>query len=102
MLIDKSDNSNHLKKINELVITCKKCSLSSGRKNAVPGVGPPFATLMFVGEAPGSKEDEIGLPFVGNFPILWLGTPFEIMHFCSEDCTTVLLIISKKQDKIIK
>ena len=66
MLIDKSDNSNHLKKINELVITCKKCSLSSGRKNAVPGVGPPFATLMFVGEAPGSKEDEIGLPFVGK------------------------------------
>ena len=66
MLIDKSDSLNQLKKINELVIKCKKCNLSSSRKNAVPGVGPSYATLMFVGEAPGSKEDEVGLPFIGR------------------------------------
>ena len=66
MLIDKSDSLNQLKKINELVIKCKKCNLSSSRKYAVPGVGPSYATLMFVGEAPGSKEDEVGLPFIGR------------------------------------
>ncbi len=29
------------------------------------GAGNPDAELMFVGEAPGAREDELGLPFVG-------------------------------------
>jgi DNA polymerase len=34
--------------------------------NAVPGEGNPKAEIMFIGEAPGRKEDESGLPFVGK------------------------------------
>jgi uracil-DNA glycosylase family 4 len=47
------------------VIGCKKCVLSKSRKNAVPGVGPAKAEIMFIGEAPGFHENEKGLPFVG-------------------------------------
>ena len=43
---------------------CKLCTL--GRKQVVFGVGNPSADLMFVGEAPGSDEDEQGIPFVGR------------------------------------
>lgn len=43
---------------------CKLCTL--GRKQVVFGVGNPTADLMFVGEAPGSDEDEQGVPFVGR------------------------------------
>jgi uracil-DNA glycosylase len=34
--------------------------------NMVPGEGDPDAAVMFVGEAPGAKEDELGRPFVGR------------------------------------
>ena len=34
--------------------------------NPVPGDGNPKAEIMFVGEAPGQKEDEQGKPFVGQ------------------------------------
>lgn len=44
---------------------CKKCPLSKGRTNAVPGKGPANAKIFLVGEAPGKAEDEIGEPFVG-------------------------------------
>jgi DNA polymerase len=47
------------------VVVCKKCALSKSRKNAVPGVGPAKAEIMFIGEAPGFHENEKGLPFVG-------------------------------------
>ena len=45
---------------------CRRCKLSGGRKNIVFGQGDPNASLMFVGEAPGSDEDEQGLAFVGR------------------------------------
>src|SRR5918997_1759659 len=32
----------------------------------VPGEGNPLAAVMFVGEAPGATEDELGRPFVGR------------------------------------
>jgi DNA polymerase len=31
----------------------------------VPGAGNPDAEIMFIGEAPGAKEDQLGIPFVG-------------------------------------
>ncbi|MBI5220935.1 MAG: uracil-DNA glycosylase [Candidatus Liptonbacteria bacterium] len=34
--------------------------------NLVFGEGDPDATVVFVGEAPGQKEDELGRPFVGR------------------------------------
>jgi len=55
-----------LEEIAEKVITCTRCDLAEGRLNAVPGEGPQHAEIMFVGEAPGAKEDETGRPFVGQ------------------------------------
>ena len=44
---------------------CSQCVLRSGCKNVVPGEGPATAEIMFIGEGPGAKEDELGRPFVG-------------------------------------
>ncbi len=45
--------------------SCTKCPLSETRTNVVFGSGSRKAKLMFVGEAPGEKEDLSGIPFVG-------------------------------------
>jgi uracil-DNA glycosylase len=44
---------------------CVKCDLHLGTKNPVPGEGSPHAEVMFIGEAPGYREDQQGRPFVG-------------------------------------
>ncbi len=45
---------------------CTRCpQLASTRTQVVFGSGNADADLMFVGEAPGAKEDERGIPFVG-------------------------------------
>lgn len=44
---------------------CKECPLYKLAKNSVPGAGNANAEIMFIGEGPGEKEDELGLPFVG-------------------------------------
>ena len=45
---------------------CFKCPLAESRTNLVFGTGNADAALMFVGEAPGAREDEQGVPFVGR------------------------------------
>ena len=45
--------------------SCEKCELCKTRTNCVFGVGNRNADILFVGEAPGEKEDESGIPFVG-------------------------------------
>ena len=45
--------------------SCNKCSLCKTRTNCVFGTGNKNARLMFIGEAPGEKEDLSGIPFVG-------------------------------------
>jgi uracil-DNA glycosylase family 4 len=45
---------------------CGACPLSTKRKNAVPGEGSARNGIVFVGEAPGAKEDAQGRPFVGS------------------------------------
>jgi uracil-DNA glycosylase family 4 len=52
--------------ISREVSACTLCRLSVGRTNAVPGEGPPNASLMLLGEAPGRMEDKSGRPFVGQ------------------------------------
>ena len=44
---------------------CTACPLHESRTNCVFGTGNTNARLMFVGEAPGEKEDLSGIPFVG-------------------------------------
>jgi uracil-DNA glycosylase len=57
---------NDLESIGDKISKCRKCILSEKRTNAVPGSGNFKADLMFVGEGPGKKEDEQGIPFVGQ------------------------------------
>ncbi len=54
-----------LEEIAERIRRCEKCPLHTSRKRAVPGEGREEARIMFVGEAPGKSEDEMGRPFVG-------------------------------------
>ncbi|HDD26161.1 MAG TPA: uracil-DNA glycosylase, partial [Acidilobales archaeon] len=44
---------------------CRLCPLHSYRRNPVPGEGSLDTDVVFLGEAPGRKEDETGRPFVG-------------------------------------
>ena len=44
---------------------CSQCALRCGASRVVPGAGNPDARIMFIGEAPGKKEDQLGVPFVG-------------------------------------
>lgn len=46
--------------------TCQRCPLGESRNKFVFGVGDPNASLVLVGEAPGSEEDRLGEPFVGK------------------------------------
>ena len=59
-------NTNDLKLFNSSICQCQKCPLGSTRRNFVFGVGNPQADIVFVGEAPGEKEDLEGEPFVGR------------------------------------
>ncbi len=45
---------------------CRACELCQTRTNCVFGTGNRDADLLFVGEAPGEREDLSGTPFVGR------------------------------------
>ncbi|NQV15099.1 uracil-DNA glycosylase [bacterium] len=64
--LDPLNNNDHLALFNNEIKECMKCPLGSTRTNFVFGVGNPDADLMFVGEAPGEREDLEGIPFVGR------------------------------------
>jgi len=50
-----------------LIRACTRCpELVEYRTQAVPGVGPADARVVFIGEAPGRWEDQKGEPFVGD------------------------------------
>lgn len=46
--------------------SCTRCGLHTTRRSVVFSDGPDRARVMCVGEAPGAREDEMGLPFVGR------------------------------------
>lgn len=50
----------------ETIADCPSCNLARTRSRTVPGSGPMTADLMLIGEGPGQREDELGLPFVGR------------------------------------
>ena len=58
-------NVNSLEYIRNFCNNCTKCELSKTRTNVVFGKGNKHAKIMFIGEAPGEKEDLQGIPFVG-------------------------------------
>ena len=57
--------SQSLEQLKSACASCQRCALGATRTNLVFGVGNPKADLMFVGEAPGEREDATGIPFVG-------------------------------------
>lgn len=65
----RSDNRDKTEQMNEVTAqarSCLNCDLGQTRKNVVIGSGSLDAKIVLVGEAPGRKEDESGLPFVGS------------------------------------
>ena len=51
--------------LNEAIELVKNTEICKNCKNIVIGKGNEKAKILFVGEAPGAKEDEQGIPFVG-------------------------------------
>lgn len=59
-----------LEKLNSSMSACSACALRCNASHVVPGDGDPEAQIMFVGEAPGKKESETGIPFMGSSGII--------------------------------
>lgn len=45
---------------------CRACGLAESRTNVVFGDGCESAEILLIGEGPGQREDEQGIPFVGK------------------------------------
>ncbi|MFA6383633.1 MAG: uracil-DNA glycosylase [Parcubacteria group bacterium] len=54
-----------LEQLNKKMLACSRCVLRGTCQRVVPGEGSAEAEIMFIGEGPGQKEDELGRPFVG-------------------------------------
>lgn len=65
MADDAAERAAELAALDETAASCTACELAASRKQVVFGSGAPDADIMFVGEGPGQREDEQGLPFVG-------------------------------------
>ncbi len=59
------NSTDTIESIVELISNCTSCTLSLNRTNTVPGEGSINSKIIFIGEAPGAKEDKSGRPFIG-------------------------------------
>lgn len=60
------NNQKLLDEIKAEILAKNVCpELAAGATQLVFGEGNPDADIVFIGEAPGKKEDEMGVPFVG-------------------------------------
>lgn len=55
-----------LKKLKLKIENVENCELKKNAKNLVFSSGDHNSSLMLVGEGPGQREDEMGIPFVGD------------------------------------
>lgn len=62
---DKKKNE-EMNRITASIRSCMDCELAQTRTKAVIGAGNLDSRIVLIGEAPGRKEDESGLPFVGS------------------------------------
>jgi uracil-DNA glycosylase len=60
------DKQKRLDEIKARIANELKCPLKDSATNLVFGKGNPNAPILFIGEAPGAKEDLQGIPFVGK------------------------------------
>jgi DNA polymerase len=65
MTIPADERAKELAELERVALACTACGLAAGRTQVVFGAGHPDADVMIVGEAPGQREDEQGIPFVG-------------------------------------
>jgi len=68
----------------EKLQNCQGCDLADTRTQVVLPRGNERAKIMFVGEAPGRQEDEIGKPFVGQAG-KWFEAALEILDLTVAD-----------------
>ena len=61
-----ADKAENLERLKKSICAIKNCSLKNNATNIVFSDGNPKSKIMLVGEAPGSNEDQEGLPFVGR------------------------------------
>jgi uracil-DNA glycosylase len=54
-----------LDELSILISNCNRCVLGASKTNDVVGKGNHKAKVLFIGEAPGKKEDLEGEPFIG-------------------------------------
>jgi uracil-DNA glycosylase family 4 len=86
-----------LVELHEVIKKCTLCPLHETRTNAVPGEGPVTSHVMFVGEAPGAREDESGRPFVGRSGELLISMMQEIG--LSRDSVFITSILKSRPPK---
>ena len=55
-----------LEHLHEEMTQCNNCGLREQCTQVVPGEGEETATMLFIGEGPGEREDQLGVPFVGR------------------------------------
>ena len=55
-----------LQSFHDEIQNCQLCALGKTRTKFVFGAGNPHSRVVFVGEAPGEREDLLGEPFVGR------------------------------------
>ena len=60
------DKAEKLEKLKKSISNIKNCELKKSATNIVFADGNPKAKIMFIGEGPGSNEDQEGIPFVGR------------------------------------
>ena len=73
------NKKDQLEQLDKEIKACQKCALRQTCKQVVPGAGNAEAEILFIGEGPGQKEDELGLPFVGAAG-KFLDEMLEIIH----------------------
>ena len=61
-----ADKAENLERLKKSIGAIKNCTLKNSATNIVFSDGNPKSKIMLVGEAPGSNEDQEGLPFVGR------------------------------------
>jgi len=82
-------NAEKLQWLRNYMGDCRRCPLWKNRQNLVFGEGNPEARLVFVGEAPGGREDRTGRPFVGragellNDMVAAMGLEREEVYICN-------------------
>ena len=59
------DKKGQLKALHEKWLNECTCELKKTATQGVPGDGSAYAQIIFIGEAPGAKEDKEGRPFIG-------------------------------------